>query len=86
MKIKAYKKFERSYRQLPENIKQKTDKQLSLLTNNFRHPSLHTKKIKGRESIWEVRIDYHYRLTFEIIEETIFLRVAGHHDEVLKHP
>ncbi len=86
MKIKAYKKFERSYRQLPENIKQKTDKQLSLLTNNFRHSSLHTKKIKGRESIWEVRINYHYRLTFEIIEETIFLRVAGHHDEVLKHP
>ena len=86
MKIKAYKRFERSYRELPENIKKKTDKQLSLLTDNFSHPSLHTKKIKGRESIWEARIDLHYRLTFEIIEETIFLRVAGHHDEVLKKP
>ena len=40
MNIKAYKKFEKSYQALLENIKKKTDKQISLLTNNFRHPSL----------------------------------------------
>jgi hypothetical protein len=50
------------------------------------HPSLRTKKIKGREDIWEARIDLHYRMTFEIEAETIFLRVVGHHDEVLKNP
>jgi len=50
------------------------------------HPSLHTKKIKGREGIWEARIDLSYRLTFEIIGETIFLRVAGNNDDVIKNP
>jgi len=47
---------------------------------------LHTKKIKGKEDIWEVRVDIHYRMTFEIIGDTIYLRVVGNHDDVLKNP
>ena len=86
MKIKAYKRFLKAYHSLPENVQKKVDKQIALLSKDFKHPSLHTKKIKGREGIWEARIDIHHRLTFEIIEDTIFLRVAGNHDEVLRSP
>jgi len=86
MNIKAYKRFKQAYRGLPKNIQKKTAKQLVLLAEDMRHPSLHTKKIKGRESIWEARIDLHYRLTFELIENTIFLRVIGNYDEVLRNP
>ena len=86
MKIKAYKRFLKAYQNLPDNVQRKVDKQIGLLSRDFRQPSLHTKKIKGKEGIWEGRIDIHYRLTFEIIEETIFLRVAGNHDEVLRSP
>lgn len=68
------------------NIQQRIDKQIALLSENLAHPSLHTKKIKGREGIWEARVDIHYRITFEIIEDTIYLRVVGHHDEVLRTP
>jgi hypothetical protein len=60
---------------LPKHIEKKTEKQLVLGT-----------KIKGRERIWETRIDLYYRLTFEIIEDTLFLRVTGSHDEVLRTP
>ncbi len=69
MKIKAYYRFKKSYQELHENIKKKTDKQILLLTKDFHHPSLHTKKIKGREGIWEIRIDIFYRATFEIIDD-----------------
>ena len=86
MKIKAYKRFKQAYRDLPKNIQKKTEKQPIFLIDNMHHPSLHTKKIKGRKGIWEARIDFHYRFTFEIIEETLFLRVVGNHDEVLKKP
>ncbi len=86
MNIKAYKRFVKCYRELPVDIQKKTDKQIKLLSENIRHPSLHTKKIKGSSDIWEVRIDIHYRMTFEIIEDTVFLRVIGNHDEVLKNP
>ena len=86
MKIKAYNRFKKSYRKLPENIQKKVDKQIALLLNDLKHPSLHTKKIKGREGILEARVDIYYRMSFEIVEDTIVLRVVGNHDEVLKNP
>lgn len=86
MNIKAYVRFKKSYQHLPEHIKKKVDKQIKILSDNFRHPSLRTKKIKGKTNIWEARIDIFYRLTFEINNDTIFLRVVGNHDEVLKNP
>lgn len=86
MTIKAYKRFKKSYKSLPENIQAKIDRQLETLEANFRHPSLHTKKIKGSSGIWEARVDDFYRMTFEIIDDTIYMRVVGNHDEVLKTP
>lgn len=86
MKIKAYRRFKRTYSGLPPVIQKKVDKQLVLLSEDLSHPSVHTKKIKGKEGIWELRVDFHYRLTFEYIEDTIFLRVVGNHDEVLRNP
>ena len=68
------------------NIQKKVDKQLRFLSEGMSHPSLRTKKIKGKKGIWEARVDIHHRLTFEIVEDTIFLRVVGNHDEVLKNP
>lgn len=86
MNIKAYESFKKCYKDLPFNIQKKVDKQIALLSDNFQHPSLHTKKIKGAPGIWEARIDISYRVTFEIIGDTIFLRVVGNHNEVLKNP
>ena len=86
MRILAYQRFHRSYQSLPGDIQRKVDKQVALLADNLRHPSLQVKRIKGTRGLWEARIDRHYRLSFEMIEDTIYLRVAGHHDEVLKFP
>ena len=86
MKIKAYKRFKKCYEDLPKNIQKKVDKQIHLLAQDFRHPSLQTKKIKGSYGIWEGRIDLSYRMTFEITEDAIFLRTVGNHDAVLKKP
>jgi mRNA interferase RelE/StbE len=86
VKIKAYERFRRAYRELPPSVQRKIDKQITFLAENIYHPSLRTKKMKGIEGIWEARVDYHHRLTFEIAEDTIFLRVVGNHDAVLKNP
>jgi mRNA-degrading endonuclease RelE of RelBE toxin-antitoxin system len=86
MNIKAYESFRKSFQNLPTSIRKKTEKQIHLLLKDFNHPSLHTKKIKGKSEIWEARVDLHYRMTFEVVEDTIFLRVVGNHDDVLKNP
>lgn len=86
MKVKAYKSFKKFYKDLPQNIQTKIDKQIEILEVNYLYPSLHTKKIKGKEGIWEARVVIHYRMTFEIIGDTIYLRTVGNHDDVLKNP
>lgn len=86
MRFETTERFEKSMRKLPVGVRNKFYKQLSLLLRNPRHPSLHTKKIKGADGIWEARVDDHYRFTFSQDEDLITLRVVGHHDDVLKKP
>ena len=48
-------KFKKQYQKLPLNIQKKFTKQLKLLEENYRHPSLQTKKMGGVEH-FEARI------------------------------
>ena len=85
MKIQTTKPFDKDYDTLPESIKNRADKQLTLLLENPNHPSLRLKKIKGHLSIWEGRITKSYRFTFQISGDIYILRRIGTHD-ILKTP
>ncbi len=82
MKLTFSKKADKGYQKLPATIQRKVDKQFLHLLNNYRHPSLHTKKQQGAD-ILEARIDYHYRFTFVVEEEKILILSIGMHDEGL---
>ncbi|MEK6543012.1 MAG: hypothetical protein AABZ44_01050 [Elusimicrobiota bacterium] len=86
MKIRAYAKFKNFYRGLPEFVRSKALRQIRRLAKDMRYPSLRVKKIQGALGIWEARVDRQYRMTFEIIGDTIYLRVIGNHDDTLKNP
>ena len=85
MEISYTKSFEKDYCQLPGQIQKRLDKQLQFLLNNFHHPSLNIKKMKGHPSIWEGRINSGYRFTFQVIGNTCLIRRAGTHD-ILRNP
>lgn len=85
MNIQTTKDFDRDYARLPQIIKNRTDKQLALLIENPKHPSLRTKKMPGYADIWEGRITREYRFTFQIVGDTYVLRRIGKHD-ILKTP
>lgn len=80
MIFKASKRFLKSYRILPEKVKTKVKKTLSLLQTNPRYPSLHTKKLVGKTDLWEARVDISYRVTFTRVGEIVFLEDVGPHD------
>ena len=82
MKLKYSEEFKTTYRSLPTQVQKKVDKQLGFLLKDFQHPSLHTKKIKGEENRWEIRIDRRHRLVFEIdkAEQAYRLIRVGKHD------
>ena len=79
-------RFKRAYKSLPDEIKEGVKDSLRMLTADFRHPSLHIKKIKGTDNIWAARISLDYRITFQIAKNYIILRNVGHHDPTLRRP
>lgn len=76
---------QKDYRKLSQEVQKQFDKQLLLLVENMRHPSLNLKKIKGAGIIWEGRINKGYRFTFEIQGNLYIIRRAGTH-QILQNP
>ena len=64
---------------LPKPIQKKANKQFTFLLTNYRHPSLRARKM-GDSKTYEARIDIHYRFTFQIEEENIYILIIGPHD------
>lgn len=87
IKLTRTERFKKSVLDLDERTREKLRKQLELLISNPRHPSLGVKKIKGTKSIFEARVDDHFRFTFEYGQKgEIILRVVGPHNAALKKP
>ncbi len=92
MIFRRSKRFKRAFRALPTGIQEKALKAFRLFAENPHHPSLHIKKIKGLEDVWEGRIDRQYRFTFHYetltgSEEIVCVfRNVDNHEECLKNP
>lgn len=86
MKLLFTKPFIRNYRELPENLQRRVDKQLEFLLQDLRYPSLQAKKIDSRRGIWYARVTDAVRFTFQIEGDTYILRKVGRHDETLRSP
>ncbi|MFH1187558.1 MAG: type II toxin-antitoxin system RelE/ParE family toxin [bacterium] len=85
IKLQWTKSFKKNYQILPEDIKERIKKQLRVFVENPRHPSLRVKKMQDPRNIYEGRITYSYRFTFQVEGEIYILRKIGSHD-ILKNP
>lgn len=72
--------FKKLYKRLPQAIQKKVKRQLNILAQDIRHPSLGVKKMENKKNIWEARVDIQYRITFKMQRETITLRAVGTHE------
>lgn len=80
-KIRFTKRFLKCFARLPASVQEKVKKQIALLADDPRHPSLQTKSIQGASGIYETRVDLDYRLNYDRDEEdTLVLRVVAKHD------
>lgn len=75
-------KFKKDYQKLPLSSRQKFQKQLKLLLQDFRHPSLRSRKMSG-VGRFEARIDRRGRFTYLVVGEEIWLLSIGTHDKGL---
>ena len=85
MRLRFTKSYNALYRKLPQDIKERADKQLRLLLHNPQHPSLRLQKMKGYGDLWKIRVTMHYRIVFQIEGDRYILRKIGPHD-ILDRP
>ena len=83
MKIRRTRSFLKDYKKLPEEIKPRVNKNLGMLFENPKHPSLRFKNLKGTDK-YEIRISKGYRLTLRYQDQILELRRVGTHDLLRK--
>jgi plasmid maintenance system killer protein len=67
------------YTQAPWAVQKAFDKQLKLLIENFRHPSLRVKKYDESRDIWQARVNRNWRFYFAITGDTfLILNIIPH--------
>jgi mRNA interferase RelE/StbE len=86
MEIFFSERFKTDYKLFSYDLKKIINSKLKMLTENHFHPSLRTKKIKGKEDIFETSISMSIRMTWSYYEDGILLRAVGEHDKTLKNP
>ena len=80
MRVRFARRAAKDFDALSEPLQRRTRKQLDLLANDLRYPSLNAKKYpEAGEGIWQARVNRDYRFYFLIEEdEYVILRVVPH--------
>ncbi len=86
MELLFSERFKKDYKLFPDNIKKIIRSKLKIFSEDPLHPSLRTKKIKGKEDIFEASINMYIRMTWSYYEGKILLRAIGDHDKTIKNP
>lgn len=79
MKFRLTDKAERDYNALLPSFQARVDKQLALLLQNLRHPSVQAKKYDEARDLWQGRVTRDYRFYFQIDGDTyVILAITKH--------
>jgi mRNA-degrading endonuclease RelE of RelBE toxin-antitoxin system len=79
MNIRLTARARRDFDNLSPQLKTRVRKQLDLLCDNLRHPSIQTKKYDETGDVWQERVNRDYRFYFQIIADGyIVIRIIPH--------
>ena len=85
MHVEATQTFIRLYKKLPSDVKERVKRTLELLQTNPAHPSLRHQRMAGQADVYELSVSMRYRITYQKVGETAYLRKVGTHD-ILRQP
>jgi len=79
MRVELSRRAARDLDNLSPRLQVTVRKQLELLTENIRHPSLQAKKYDERNDIWQGRVNRSYRFYFQIAgDQYQIMRIIPH--------
>jgi mRNA-degrading endonuclease RelE of RelBE toxin-antitoxin system len=70
MRVDLTEQFQAQFEDAELSVQKAVVKQLRLLKQNIRHPSLHAKKFNEAEDIWQARVNKSWRFYFKIHDDT----------------
>jgi len=73
MRLDYSPQFLRSYAKSPSHIQKLFQKQVALLLQNLKHPSLRAKKYDEARDIWQARVNGGWRFYFQIRGDIYYL-------------
>ena len=69
----------KDYTDAPPAVQKAFDKQVKMLLQNSRHPSLQTKKYDESRNVWQARVNRDWRFYFLIADDTyLILNIIPH--------
>jgi mRNA-degrading endonuclease RelE of RelBE toxin-antitoxin system len=72
--------FLKDYLTLPKPVRKKFKRQMATLSDRgVTYRSLGARKMTNTSTIWEARIDIHFRFTFQMQGEQVLMRRIGTH-------
>ena len=80
MEIEFTARARKDFDSLQPKVKAQARKQLALLCDNLRHPSLRAKKYDEPNDIWQGRVNQDYRFYFRIIDNRYRILM------IIRHP
>jgi len=79
MKLRYHPRIAGQLADVPFSVRKAFDKQVSLLAESLRHPSLRAKKYDEASDIWQARVTRGWRFYFQIEDDTYtILSVRAH--------
>ena len=84
MRIEQTTRFNKHLARLPVSVQDQFAKQIALLADNPRHPSLHFKKLVDKDDTYSIRIASNYRAIFMMAHDTCIFFAIGHRKDVYR--
>jgi mRNA-degrading endonuclease RelE of RelBE toxin-antitoxin system len=79
MKAELSRRAARDLDDLSSRLQATVRKQLALLAENIRHPSIQAKKYDEANDIWQGRVNRNYRFYFQIVDDKYnIIRIIPH--------
>jgi len=79
MRLRITEKAAEDYAGLPDAVRRAFQKQLRLMLEDARHPSLQAKKYDAARAVWQARVNRSWRFYFQIRgDEYVILAVIPH--------
>ena len=79
-------RFEKAFKRLDPGVQDAAKKALSDLLRDPIPPGRNLELVRGRKDVYSIRVNYHFRMSFQVQGDVAVMRRVAPHDELYSSP